>query len=56
MLRCRSGHDGEIRVGLEEASSNLRRHGVFFEEATSVFPDPLARIFDDEDHAIAEGL
>ena len=36
------------------AASNLRRHGVAFGEATSVFSDPLARIFDDEDHAIEE--
>ncbi len=37
-----------------KAASNLRRHGVSFTEATSVFPDPLARIFDGEDHAIEE--
>ncbi len=38
-----------------KAASNLRRHGVSFTEATSVFSDPLVRIFDDEDHAIEEG-
>jgi uncharacterized protein len=37
-----------------KAASNLGRHGVSFEEATSVFSDPLARIFHDEDHAIEE--
>jgi uncharacterized DUF497 family protein len=37
-----------------KAASNLRRHGVSFEEAVGVFADPLARIFDDEDHAIEE--
>ena len=37
-----------------KAASNLSRHGVSFEEATSVFSDQLARIFDDEDHAIEE--
>ena len=37
-----------------KAASNLRRHGVSFTEATSVFSDPLARIFDDEEHAIEE--
>ena len=37
-----------------KAASNLRRHGVSFEEAVGVFSDPLARIFDDEDHAIDE--
>ena len=47
-----------MTVGFEwdskKAASNLRRHGVSFEEATSVFSDPLARIFDDEAHAIEE--
>ena len=33
-----------------KAASNLRRHGVSFEDAVSVFSDPLAKIFDDEDH------
>ena len=44
-----------MTIGFEwdsrKAASNLRRHGVPFEEATSVFADPLARIFDDEDGA-----
>ena len=30
------------------------KHGVSFEEAMSVFTDPLARIFDDPDHSVAE--
>jgi hypothetical protein len=34
-----------------KAASNLRKHGVSFEEATSVFRDPLALIFDDADHS-----
>ena len=33
-----------------KAAANLRRHGVSFDEAVSVFANPLARIFDDEDH------
>jgi len=37
-----------------KATSNLSRHGVSFQEALSVFGDPLARIFDDEDHSIEE--
>ena len=37
---------------LRKAASNLRRHGVSLEEAVGVFSDPLARIFDDEDHTI----
>ena len=31
-----------------------RRHGVTFEEAMTVFPDRLARIFDDPDHSRGE--
>ncbi|MFQ5830535.1 MAG: BrnT family toxin [Candidatus Methylomirabilia bacterium] len=37
-----------------KAAVNLARHGVPFEEALTVFADPLARIFDDEDHSIGE--
>jgi hypothetical protein len=36
-----------------KAASNARRHGVSFEEALTVFANPLARIFDDEDHPVA---
>ena len=47
-----------MAIGFEwdarKAASNLRRHGVSFQEAIGVFADPLARIFDDEDHAIDE--
>ena len=35
----------------KKASSNLRKHGVSFEEAVTVFMDPLARIHDDPDHS-----
>lgn len=34
-----------------KASTNLRRHGVRFEEAATVFADPLGRIYDDPDHS-----
>jgi hypothetical protein len=37
-----------------KAAKNLRQHRVTFEEALTVFSDPLARIFDDEDHSIEE--
>ena len=33
---------------------NLNKHGVSFEEATTVFDNPLALIFDDEDHSSPE--
>ena len=32
-----------------KARTNLRKHGVDFVEAASVFSDPLARIFGDEE-------
>ena len=54
MLVCFRQHEPEIRMGPGKATSNLSRHGVSFQEALSVFGDPLARIFDDEDHSIEE--
>ena len=38
----------------EKAASNSRKHGVSFNEAESVFGDPLARIFDDDVHSFNE--
>jgi uncharacterized protein len=38
----------------DKASSNEKKHRVTFEEAASVFADPLAAIFDDEDHSDEE--
>jgi len=38
----------------KKAKANLRKHGVSFEEALTAFADPLARIFDDEDHSVEE--
>ena len=37
-----------------KAAANRRKHGVSFEQAIPVFGDPLARIFDDPDHAVTE--
>jgi hypothetical protein len=37
-----------------KAKSNLRRHGISFEEAGSVFLDPLAITFPDPDHSDEE--
>jgi uncharacterized DUF497 family protein len=37
-----------------KAASNLTKHGVIFEEALTVFDDPLALIFDDEEHSETE--
>ena len=38
----------------QKAESNWAKHGVTFEEAVSVFADPLARIFDDAWHSETE--
>ncbi len=38
----------------KKAKSNLRKHGVSFEEALTVFYDPLAATFDDMDHSVGE--
>ncbi len=38
----------------QKAESNLRKHGVSFEEAITVFKDTLAFIFDDEEHSETE--
>jgi uncharacterized protein len=37
-----------------KAEENSRQHGVTFEEAITVFRDPLARIFDDPEHSSDE--
>ena len=37
-----------------KAETNLEKHGVTFEEATTVFYDDHARIDDDPDHSIGE--
>jgi uncharacterized DUF497 family protein len=37
-----------------KAESNLTNHDISFEEAMTVFADPLARIFPDEDHSVDE--
>ncbi len=39
---------------LRKASSNLVKHGVAFNEALTVFYDPLARIFEDTDQSVEE--
>jgi uncharacterized DUF497 family protein len=41
----------EFEWDAKKANENLKNHGVAFEEALTVFADPLARIFDDPDHS-----
>ena len=38
----------------ENAAGNLDKHGVSFEEAATVFGDPLGRIVDDPRHSADE--
>jgi uncharacterized DUF497 family protein len=38
----------------DKAALNLRKHAVSFDEASTVFNDPLARIFDDLGHSTTE--
>lgn len=38
----------------EKAAANLKKHKVPFEEAVTVFYDPLSATFDDPDHSYGE--
>ena len=37
-----------------KAATNLRKHGISFQEAATVFGDMLSTAFPDSDHSIAE--
>lgn len=37
-----------------KAKLNIRKHGTSFEEALTVFKDPLAVVFDDDLHSVEE--
>jgi uncharacterized protein len=39
---------------LAKAQQNLRKHGVTFDEASTVFGDPLALLMPDPDHSLSE--
>jgi uncharacterized DUF497 family protein len=41
----------EFEWDKDKASSNQKKHRVTFEEAATVFADPVAAIFDDEAHS-----
>jgi len=38
----------------EKAVENFKKHGISFDEAVSIFFDPLAATFDDPDHSLGE--
>lgn len=37
-----------------KAATNLKKHGVSFDEATTVFGDPLSLLMDDPKHSLNE--
>lgn len=39
---------------LSKATTNFKKHGISFEEAKTVFDNPLAVIFEDEAHSVEE--
>ncbi len=39
---------------LKKNKANIKKHGVSFEEAQTVFFDPLAKVADDPDHSSQE--
>jgi len=41
----------EFEWNAKKADANVKKHGVAFDEALTVFADPLARIFDDPDQS-----
>ena len=48
------GHVFKFEWDEQKAASNLRKHGVSFDEAVSVFGDALALTFADTDHTEVE--
>ena len=44
----------EFEWDSRKAKLNLRKHRVSFEEASSVFGDPLATVYEDPDHSARE--
>jgi hypothetical protein len=44
----------EFEWNPDKAILNLEKHGISFQEATTVFNDPLSVTFPDPDHSIGE--
>ena len=44
----------EFEWDVKKATSNLKKHGISFEEAATVFGDPLGRILADPRHSTKE--
>lgn len=43
-----------VEWDLGKAENNVRKHGISFEEARTVFADPLSATVDDPDHSEGE--
>jgi len=44
----------EFEWNPDKSEANLKKHGISFHEASTVFDDPLAITFNDPDHSIRE--
>ena len=44
----------ELEWNPKKARTNLRKHRISFQEAATVFDDPLAMYYQDPDHSIVE--
>jgi uncharacterized protein len=44
----------EFEWDSKKATTNIRKHDVTFQEAATVFGDPLAVTFEDPDHSVDE--
>ena len=44
----------EFEWDVRKAEANLHKHEIFFNEATTVFADPLAMLMPDPDHSVGE--
>ena len=56
MLSVRRGKNGDMRFSWDpkKAAANLKKHGVSFEEASTVFRDALSTTGSDPDHSAGE--
>jgi uncharacterized DUF497 family protein len=50
-ILCKAMHDIRFEWDPVKAKANLRKHGVAFEEAETVFSDDAALLIDDPDHS-----
>lgn len=44
----------EFEWDAPKAAANIEKHGISFEEAETIFDDPIAVIFDDKAHSSGE--